>query len=381
MTDRPLDHGRGACRRPPTGRLGARLLRGVARTAGRAGALCFAMAVAVASSPGEAWAQGASVAEATDADKARAQELYKSGAMSFEFRRWGDALRKFRESYAVVRSPNTHLMIARALTELGQKTEAFNELVATEAEAREAGERYADAASKSNELRAALAPDVAVLIVEVEATGDPSAATVLVGGTDLPRARWGAPFAMAPGEVEVVGRFHGADRGRRKVVLKQGASESVKLVVGAEPEAGPVAPAPASPPAATTPPPSSAGDDGSLVPLIAISAGVGAGGLAVFTVFGMMNHSTYDALEQRCASGCSADDSSVQDDIDEGQTQQTVANVGLVVGAIGVAAAATFLVLELTDDDAPSASTAGAPQVGVQRVGVGPTGVVASGAF
>ena len=131
MTDRPLDHGRGACRRPPSGRLGAHVLREVARTAARAGALCFAVTLAAAAMPGVAWAQGVSVAEATDADKARAQEFYKSGAMSFEFRRWGDALRKFRESYAVVRSPNTHLMIARALAELGQKTEAFNELVAS----------------------------------------------------------------------------------------------------------------------------------------------------------------------------------------------------------------------------------------------------------
>jgi len=70
------------------------------------------------------------------------------------------------------------------------------------------------------------------------------------------------------------------------VVLKQGATESVKLVVGADPEAGPVTPAPTPPPVATAPPSPPEENGGSLVPLIAISAGVGAGGLAVFTVFG-----------------------------------------------------------------------------------------------
>lgn len=348
-----------------------RATRGPSTIARRAAAIAAAAGLAVlagTAAPTAAWAQGASVSSATEDDKARAQELYKSGAMSFEFRRWDDALRKFRESYAVVRSPNTHLMIARVLLEQGQHLQAFNELVATEDEAVAEGQRYADTAVKARELRATLAPQVAAITVEVDVAGaDPSAATVLLAGEDHPRSRWGKPIALPPGNVEVVGRFHGAPRARQTVTLARGGSQTVKLVVG------PDAPAPAPEPAASgsaisAPPAASVNDEGgSVIPWIAVSAGLGAGGLAVFTVFGLMNHSTYDAVEARCANGC--DPAIVQDQIDEGETQQTVANVGLVVGAVGVAAAATLLVIELTDEDDGA------------RVGVGPGSLTASGTF
>lgn len=342
---------------------------GSARRTG--GAIAIALAVASLGAPSPAAAQSL-VTEASDAEKARAQELYKAGAMSYEFRRWDEALRKFRDSYEVVRSPNTHLMIGRVLMELGQKVEAYNELVATEAEARTAGERYADAASKASELRAALAREVALIQVEVQTGGaDPAPATVLVGGEDHPRASWGSPLAHVPGEVEVIGRWHGAERTRQKLTLVPGSTLTVQLLVG--PDAADPAEAPPPPLAApSTPPDEKADEGGSMVPLIAASAAVGAGGFAVFTVFGLMNQSSFDALEQRCAGGCSQAD--IQDDVDEGKTQQTVANIGLVVGAVGVAAAATFLVIELTDDD-------GATTAGGTRLRVGPGSVGAAGSF
>jgi hypothetical protein len=329
-------------------------------------------ALATVGAPSRAAAQGAVVTEASDAEKGRAQELYKAGATSYEFRRWDDALRKFRDSYEVVRSPNTHLMIGRVLIELGQKVDAYNELVATEAEARAAGEKYAEAASKASELRATLARDVALIQVEVQTGGaDPAGATVLVGGADHPRVAWGAPLARNAGEVEVIGRWHGAERTRQKVSLVTGSTVTVKLLVG--PDAADPADAPPPPLAAPTAPPEDEADEGgSMVPLIAVSAAVGAGGFAVFTVFGLMNQSTFDGLEQRCSSGCSQ--AEIQDDVDEGKTQQTVANIGLIAGFVGVAAAATFLVIELTNDD-------GTATAGGTRVRVGPGGVSAAGSF
>ncbi len=344
---------------------------GWSRRVGRAAAALY-IATAALAAPDRAWAQGAAVAEANDAEKARAQELYKSGATSFEFRRWDEAIRKFRDSYGVVRSPNTHLMIGRVLLEQGQSVEAYNELVATEAEARAAGERYADAATKAAELRATLAKDVALVVVEVQTGGaDPTPATVLVAGEDHPRASWSAPLARAAGEIEIIGRWHGAERTRQKVALAVGATKTVRVMVGPEGAAPEDAPPPAAA-APTQPPRDEVDEGGSMVPLIAVSAAVGAGGLAVFTVFGLMNQSTFDGLEKRCESGCSQEE--IQDDVDEGRTQQTVANIGLIAGAVGVAAAATFLVIELTGDDAPASA-------GATRLRVGPGGVSAAGTF
>jgi hypothetical protein len=336
------------------------------------GMLVAALAVCVASTTTTpVFAQGgAAVTAASEGEKARAQDLYKSGAMSFEFRRYEEALAKFKQSYGVVRSPNTHLMVARSMVELGQKVEAFNELVATEAEARAAGERYADAATKAAELRSTLVRDVAVLTVQVShAESAGAAATVLVGGEDWPRDRWNVPRAMQPAEVEIVGRYHGAERDKKKVKLALGTPQTVSVDVGA----------PDAPKEEALPPPKKQRieeeDEGgsALLPLAAISAGVGAGGLTVFAVFGLMNQSTYDSIETQCADSCTR--ASIEEKVDDGKTQQTVANIGLVVGAVGVAAAATFLIVELTSDDSPA--TAGR----VTRFGVGPSSAMVEGRF
>ena len=58
---------------------------------------------------------------------------------------------------------------------------------------------------------------------------------------------------------------------------------------------------------------------------------------------------------------------------DEGSTQQTLANVGLVVGAVGVAAGVTMLVIGLSDDD-DTASAATQPSTSL-AVGPGFTGL------
>jgi len=313
---------------------------------------------------------GTTVTAASDGEKARAQDLYKSGALSFEFRRYDDALAKFKASYGVVRSPNTHLMVARSLVELGQKVEAFNELVETESEARAAGDRYADAGNKAAELRASLVKDVAVITVQVtgaESAG--AAATVLVAGEDWPRQRWNVPRAMQPASLEIIGRYHGAERDKKSVQVEVGTPKTVTVDVGA-PVAPPVDPLP-SPKKA--PVDESEPGGSALLPLAAISAGIGAGGITVFAAFGLMNQSTYDSLVAQCPNGCQG--ASIQEKVDDGKTQQTIANVGLVVGAVGVAAAATFLILELTSEDEAPASA------GVTRLGVGPGGARVEGRF
>ncbi|HSU41869.1 MAG TPA: hypothetical protein VLJ38_19955, partial [Polyangiaceae bacterium] len=73
-----------------------------------------------------------------------------------------------------------------------------------------------------------------------------------------------------------------------------------------------------------------------------IAAGVGGAGLITFVVGGLEARKAYSALKQECgATACS--DTAHQRDVDRGKSWQTVANVGLVVGSIGVAASATLL--------------------------------------
>ncbi|MEZ4308674.1 MAG: hypothetical protein R3F14_11570 [Polyangiaceae bacterium] len=79
------------------------------------------------------------------------------------------------------------------------------------------------------------------------------------------------------------------------------------------------------------------------------AGGVGVAGFAMFAISGGLASATYDSLDQKCTAGsgtrtCPAD---AQSQIDEGKTQKDLANVGLVIGAAGLAAGVTMFVLSI----------------------------------
>jgi hypothetical protein len=96
---------------------------------------------------------------------------------------------------------------------------------------------------------------------------------------------------------------------------------------------------------------------------------VGVAGLATFAIFGLMSNSTFNDLKSACPpsnGGCPAS-AGKSGEISSGQTQQTVANVGLVVGLVGIAAGATFFVLSMP----PKSSAANAAlYIGPGTIGV-----------
>lgn len=103
-----------------------------------------------------------------------------------------------------------------------------------------------------------------------------------------------------------------------------------------------------------------------------IAGGVGVAGLATFAVFGILSNSKYKDLDEHCPDGhCYAD---YKDIGDQGKAFQTVANVGLVVGAVGVATAATLFVIG--PSKAKPAEESRMPKL---RVGLG--SVAVSGSF
>jgi hypothetical protein len=107
----------------------------------------------------------------------------------------------------------------------------------------------------------------------------------------------------------------------------------------------------------------------SLPPYVAVAGGIGLAGVVVFAVAGAMNRSTYGGLQEGCpASVCAADR---QAEIDRGRTEQTVANVGLVVGLVGLGAGATLFVLDHSQRGGASAHARGAPD---PRRAFGPEG-------
>jgi hypothetical protein len=324
---------------------------------GAASALC------VLSSSADALSQQppAAPAEPSEKDVQTAQLHFKKGNDFFTMKKFSLALDEFKKSYAAVASPNSRLYIARSLVQLGEHVDAYLEFdgVIAEAEARSKTEpKYAPTRETAMVERDEVGNKIALVTVNV--TNDAPDAKLLIGGKEIPRERWGKPHPVAPGETEVVLETPAKPPVKEALTLKAGDKRPVALDANA----------------AATPPPGGGGagetgggagetggggDTGStggpgmtkLRPFAFVAAGVGVAGLATFAIAGIMSNSTYSDLEAMC--GTSPCPPELADDVSTGKTQQTIANIGLVVGAIGVAAAVPLFILSSgkKSDDAP----------------------------
>ena len=73
---------------------------------------------------------------------------------------------------------------------------------------------------------------------------------------------------------------------------------------------------------------------------------MGVVGLVGFAIFGVMAKSTYDDLGNACGGGpCPP---SKADEISSGKSNQAIANVGLVLGLVGVGVGGTLFALSLS---------------------------------
>lgn len=277
-------------------------------------------------------AAGADNAAATPSPAAieKAQQLFKKGAALFESERYALALEQFRASYATVASPNSRLYIARCLAELGELPEAYLEFeqVAEEAAERARTEpRYTATAQTAQLERDELAGKLALVTVTV--THDEAAASLSISGKEVPRARWGKPYPVKPGEAEIVVRSKVTSPRTQKVDLSPGETKSIAIDATGE-----------------TAPDEGGFDADSpsrwahLRPYAYVAGGVGVAGLVMFTAAGLMANGAYSDYSTRCRGFCPP---GRQDEPVGGETEETVANVGLAVGAIGLAASATLL--------------------------------------
>ena len=307
--------------------------------------------------PSPAQAQGAPVDQATEEQKAAARESFVEARQAFLSGSFTDALDAFRASYDIVASPNAHLMIANTLLEMGKNAEAHDEFVEVieEADALAATEpKYVQTADSAREKLAELAPLIGTLAVEVEGADD--SATLHVAGQPIDRARWGQPIAVEPGLVSVRLSAAGGDGGRDVAVM---AGETTSIAISA----------PGSEDSAAEEPDGSGA--GNLQRTFAyVAGGLGAVALINAAVFGGMALSKHNDLEDACGLAyCPAR----QDDIDSGQTFQTVSNVMLVIGLVGVSAGA---VLYFTSPSEPDEETAW-----IRALTIGPGSISAEGSF
>lgn len=296
-------------------------------------------------------AGGVAPGAASQGQKAEAMAHFTAGKQAIDQKHWEKAELELRASLEVVDSPNARLVLARALRDSGNNADAWTEYSRTMADATALAateDRYAKTAEAAGTERAELEPKLAFVVVTVAHA--PADATVKAGGRVVPPEEAKGPIEVPAGAVDVVlTDASGKELARQTVSATVGQKATVVLDAQPEPKPKPVAeiadtdkPDEAHVAEAPPPPP-----DGSKMRLYSyVVGGIGVAGLALFTVYGLIDNATYSDLQSACPHN--ACPPGKQSEISAGHTQQTVANVSLVVGGVGLAAGATLFVLSLS---------------------------------
>ncbi len=331
-----------------------------------------AMTLALVAASPAALAAGASLQAATAAQKKTAGDRFVAGMKAFDASDYDGALTAFEESYGAVASPNSHLMIARTLVKLNRLGEAYEEFDKTQREAAEDAKidkKYEKAGKSAADERDALRPKIALITVQVSGAG--SGDKLTVAGRQIDQADWANPIPVDPGSVIVVLQSAGGKTTQKGIDATAGGTATVQIgEAAATPETGA---------AGGTETKAEASTSGINKRTLAyVAGGVGAAGLITFGVFGILDNSKYNSLKKDCPGGsCPA---SKKSEADTGKTYQTVANVGLVVGIVGLAGGATLYFLSTRDAKKDEGASAAKNTPGVD-VGLGFGSVNVRGTF
>ncbi|HNS96788.1 MAG TPA: hypothetical protein PLJ27_23965 [Polyangiaceae bacterium] len=325
------------------------------------------MAACAAFSP-DVSAAGAALHQATGAQKQEAQKLFLNAKQSFDKQQYDAALTGFLASYDVVASPNSLLMAARALVALDRLEEAFatyQEVIEVAKEAAAKDKKYAPSLESAEKEFEELRPRIALVTFDI--VGATSDTELFINDQPMARDRWDKQIPVRAGVVSITAKSPGKPDFQQDLTLSGGASsQRIDLQAFWAP--------PPPPPSTDIDDESSAHGNVDLLGLdkrtwAYIAGGVGAAGVVTFGVFGALNQSKYNNLQDDCPNGrCPSDRS---DDINAGRRYQTIANVGLVVGVVGLGTGTALYFLS-KDSGREQPTT---------QVGFGPGSVTVQGTF
>jgi hypothetical protein len=309
---------------------------------------CAGFLTNVAVAPG-AVAQNSTTASAA----VEAKRLFAEGSALYLSARYEAALEALRSSYELVPSPNSQLVIARCLRELGRLVEAQEAFGAAEAEARrraaEGTVKYKQTTESAAVEGAAVRSALGTIHVRVEGVAADTKLEVDGASTELP-ADGDLIVWHVPGEVAV--SLHSGSGMEQKQTVTVRAGAEVTMGFGrpepAPPERESTVPAraslPVSPPMAVAEHPQANAPQGPswASPAAITSGALTAVGAGMFIGFGLASEAAFNNLKTRCGNHCGPAD---RPDARRGQTDQLIANVSLVAGSLAAAATATFVII------------------------------------
>jgi len=289
-------------------------------------------------------------------DAATAESKFNAGLRLFKAGKMADALPVFREVADGNGSPNARLYVGHCLQQLGKYVEAHKAFTAVVKQTTQRGDtKYEPTREAALAQLGLLEPRVAKIVVSL--ADIPSGLAVKLDGTPLEEKDLGSPIVVEPGAHKIEGSATDMAPVSRDVNIEAGESKTTILAfkkaeaTPAPVAAGPVSPKPEASPSKSNP----------LRTTAFVAGGVGVAGLTVFTISGLMAKSTFNRMSNECGTtGCS--EPADLEEIDKGKSQQTIANVGLVVGLVGLSAGAVlFLVSGKKSPDAPAVAITGLP--------------------
>jgi len=300
------------------------------------GKMPWALGLAVGILAPNAWGQSATTMTA--------RELAKQGIEAYDAGRYQEASTILLQALDVVEVPTLAVYAARALTKQGKLVLA--------AEVYLRGMRLrptSDWQPVQKEMQQTAATERQALLgriakLHIAITGaQPADVTVTLDGTKLPTALLRVEQMVDPGTRHVQAR-RGSEVVDEEVMLREGQIRSIELhfkqtAVPLGSDASPSAVASNSSPSQDSSPASSSG----IRPIITYSAlGVGAAGIVLGSVTGLMAVAKRSSLKN---DGCVDNEcyTDQQGEIDSYDTLRTLSTVGFVVGAVGAAAGITLL--------------------------------------
>jgi hypothetical protein len=302
-------------------------------------ALIASGALLLGAVPHVARADGVLLSQATPVQREQAQSRFRRGKELKEKGRNDEAVVEFRASHDIVASPNTRLELARCMRAAGHLVAAYAEFGRTIVEAKELvaeDQRYQRAFDAAGAERAELEPQLGFVILTLENSSEGT--RVFVGDEEIRRPAWGEPAPVVAGSTEVRVETPGHVPLTRTVALAAG--DKAPFIIDAQSGA----PLDARP--KVTRSPAQVHDGGSVLrPWAFVTGGVGVAGFTTFAIFGALAQSSYSNLQSACPGGSCPP--SKHGEISSGKADQAVANVGLTIGIVGVAAGGSLFVLSL----------------------------------
>jgi serine/threonine-protein kinase len=318
---------------------------------------------------------GTSLAAAQGGNQAAAEALFQEGRALQEQQRYAEACPKLAESQRIDPATGTLLTLALCYEGEGKLASAWAAFVTVEGEAKAAGR--ADRETMAREHAAALRPRLSTMAVDVpKELAETPGLELRIAGAVVGTGSFGVAVPVDGGEHRIEATAPGKKPWQTTVSVK---TEADVVRVGVPPledlpkAAAPVGVTPSGSGAEVEPP-----RDGSGMRTAGIIvAGVGVAALGVGTYLAFDAKSDHDAAKKRCQpSPVNCEDGAVQVG-EDARGQGTIATVLFVAGGAAVATGGV-LWLVAPRQEVPAPRAAG---LRLERVGVGPRGIVLRGSF